>query len=130
AAQAQSAGKLSSRSFGGTNGPSRSVEYRAPRTAAFSATSGPDRLREADPGFSEPLFLDFVVLLYERAMEASGKGELGTLRPYLSVDALARLERRAGVLDVSQVCTGSASIQAIKAKGATEIGVIIEASFT
>ncbi|MBI3724927.1 TIM44-like domain-containing protein [bacterium] len=107
----------------------RYVPTASPRTAAFSATAGPEKLRDADPCFSEPLFLDFVVLLYGRAMEASGKGELRTLRPYLSESALARLERPGGVKGITDVCVGSVSIQALNVRGAAEIGVLLEASF-
>lgn len=42
------------------------------------------RLREQDPNFSEPLFLDFAQMIYARYQEARGGANLEGLRPYLS----------------------------------------------
>jgi predicted lipid-binding transport protein (Tim44 family) len=47
------------------------------------------RLREMDPNFSRPVFLDFVQLLYARAVPARATGEVGPVAPYVDPD-LAR----------------------------------------
>ncbi|MCU0723276.1 MAG: hypothetical protein MUC63_06630, partial [Planctomycetes bacterium] len=50
-------------------------------------------LREKDPNFSKPLFLDFVHLLYARVQEARGSGAWDPVRPYVMPDVVEALEK-------------------------------------
>lgn len=75
-----------------------------------------ERLRERDPNFSRPLFLDFVSLLYARAIPARASGDVAPVAPYLK-PALASewqqgASRRTAIVD--QVVVGAIRITALR----------------
>ncbi|MBI4858843.1 MAG: TIM44-like domain-containing protein [Candidatus Riflebacteria bacterium] len=45
-----------------------------------------ERLKEVDPSFSRPLFLDFVGLLYTRVAQARATGDVDPVAPYVTPD--------------------------------------------
>jgi len=101
----------------------------APRSVVARATPWITTLRQADPNFSLPVFLDFSVLLYMRVQFAAARRELALLRPYLAESVIQELPPPAGALE--DVCVGSASITSAHVEGTvTRIVVRFEASRT
>lgn len=93
------------------------VDELAERARALTAAQ--DRLREADPGFSRVLLVDFTRLLYSRWQEtvvAQGP-DPGALLPFLDESLVRSLEarrRRAeadGILRVRDVIVGAATLE-------------------
>lgn len=69
-------------------------------------------LRNVDPNFSQPLFLDFVNLLYTR-VQTERTGDMAGLAGYLSPDLRQRLQagtQQSGVTEVRDVVVGSLRI--------------------
>jgi predicted lipid-binding transport protein (Tim44 family) len=60
-------------------------------------------LKNRDPNFSKPLFLDFIHLLYARVHEARGTGVWDPLRPYLMPEAIEILEKDRAARKLTQV---------------------------
>ena len=92
-------------------------------------------LRQADPNFSEVLFIDFVNTLYARAQEARGKGIVDNLTPYIddpSRGVLASLGTAAnGLTEVAGVVLGTSKIVDISnMQEGTGITVYFEANYT
>ena len=86
------------------------------------------RLRELDPNFSLPLFLDFLRLLYVRLQEARGHGDSEALRPYVAAPVLAGQDTP-GLRGVKEVIVGSATILHFRSGGGrTHLQVKIEAN--
>ena len=88
-----------------------------------------ERLREEDPNFSRPLLLDFVQLLYARAHEHRGSGELANLAPYLSPkarQALQSLPGRGTLRGVEQVVIGASRIQEVGGWGGPHRALKVE----
>ncbi|MHC4779650.1 MAG: hypothetical protein ACYTFG_13835, partial [Planctomycetota bacterium] len=94
-----------------------------------------DRLRENDPNFSRPLFLDFVQILYSRAHHARGTRELDPLGPYFLGPALAQLKSGEGdraLSSVDSVIVGRSDIVQVQVypKRTNFITVEFEANYT
>ncbi len=79
------------------------------RPVAPRAGLGP--LRQRDPNFSEPLFLDLARLVYTRAHEARGIGDWAALAPYLTEPVVASLRTRAPGKPVKEVVLGTTRIE-------------------
>lgn len=110
------------------------------------------QLREADPNFSEVLFMDFAYSLYIKLQEARGRHELGVYGAYLSSGVQQQLERLGGGLrgevkrftesrgeaapdpgafDVRGVIVGSAAIHNVElGESWVEIWVRFETNYT
>jgi predicted lipid-binding transport protein (Tim44 family) len=69
-----------------SKGVQQTVDRRSPVLAGIK------QLQEADPYFSEILFLDFVQMIFARHQTARGGGDHEALRPYLSAELLSQLE--------------------------------------
>jgi hypothetical protein len=132
-------------------GPTAYSSQAAPPPEAFDAAGpwGVATLIGVDPNFSQPLFMDFVQLLYvrfhnERAGRAPAdgaddalQGGLSKLAPYFSPSLLAEAEadaKRRAIVKVSDVLIGSSHIASIHGTepGAEEvrIDVAFESNFT
>ncbi len=110
------------------------------------------QLRDADPNFSEVLFLDFAYSLYAKLQEARGRRELDVYDAYLGNAAQQQLDRLGGGLrgevkqfaeargeaapdpgafDVRGVIVGSASIHNVKlGESSVEIWIRFETNYT
>ncbi|MBI2942823.1 MAG: transporter [Candidatus Wallbacteria bacterium] len=94
-----------------------------------------ERLRKMDPNFSEPVFLDFVHLVFARAQAARGAREWAPLAPYVSrrvIEAWEAASRPHGIQALSAVeavVIGSAHLRDIRPFGHhAEIDVLFEAN--
>ncbi len=113
-------------SVGGRN------ERQVYRTAAPPpSTTSILALQQRDPNFSVILFLDLARLVYVRAQEARGTGELGPVAPYLSPAALASLQSRSATSEVRDVIIGASRIQNVQiSSNEARISVLLEANYT
>lgn len=102
------------------------------RTAAPPAASTSVlALQQRDPNFSAILFLDLARLVYLRAQEARGTGELGPVAPYLSPPALLSLQSRSKATEVRDVIIGASRIQNMQiSNNEAHISVLLEANYT
>jgi predicted lipid-binding transport protein (Tim44 family) len=111
--------------------PDDEPERPAPRAPT---TSPALRLRRFDKGFSEPVFLEWASLLYVRAQEARGAGELDVLTPYFTPDALGALEQRDGqtpLAAVQGVVLGSVKLLELTSRGdEVDLLVAFHANYT
>lgn len=87
------------------------------------------QLRERDPYFSKPLFLDFVQLLYVRYHQQRGKRDLAALAPYLSPGLIRRALERKGVESVDQVLIASSNLVSVKVGERARINVQFVANY-
>ena len=89
-----------------------------PRPPRAPRPHGIPVLRARDPNFSEPLFVDFVQLVYARGHELRGSGQLQKLRPWFSTGALAKLPGKGPPPDsVEDVVFGASRIEAVELEG-------------
>jgi predicted lipid-binding transport protein (Tim44 family) len=87
------------------------------------------QLREADPFFSKPLFLDFVQLLFARYHVQRGKRDLSPLAPYLSKGLVERAHAGKVVSSVDQVLIASSNVVNVKLGDQTRINVRFLANY-
>ena len=91
----------------------RSNDRRRVRTQ--HAMGHVSRMREADPNFSMPLFVDFVQLVYARAQHYRYGKQDAVLRPFVGPQALEKLRKGGGNLDeVRDVIFGSTKVQDVR----------------
>ncbi len=91
-----------------------------------------ESLRQEDPNFSTPLFLDFVNLLYTR-VHSERTGDLASLAGYLDPDlrrSLIEQTRTARVTEVQNVLVGSTRITDLRRGASQALTVDLEANFT
>ena len=87
-------------------------------TARPRSIPGLDRLREQDAGFSMPVLLDFVVLVYRRAYEAIGNRQWSSILPYVAPSAQkSMLEVQRGVQEISEIVVGGVSVLKVEQRG-------------
>lgn len=113
-------------------GPARTT-YSTPPTAPRRGTRvdlGP--LLAADPNFSEPLFVDFVQLVYARAQQMRGIGRKEPLEPWMAESAIEALfASRQGLEQVRDVIFGATRIVSQRMDGGfTLLGVEFESNLT
>ena len=104
-----------------------------PASAASPLRRGPVNLtpvRATDPFFSEPLFVDFVQLVYARAQEMRGTGRREPLAPWMAPEAIDKLfADRVNLESVGEVIFGATRIlQASTEGGFVLLDVAIEAN--
>jgi predicted lipid-binding transport protein (Tim44 family) len=108
---------------------------KAPRYTSSYSPPQPLRALDAatlvarDPGFSRPVFEDFVFRLFSAAHRARGdRNKLAALAPYLGPSVLDRLAQRSG--GVEQVVIGSLHIAdvSVDPSGASSAAVAVEAN--
>ncbi|MED5373637.1 MAG: TIM44-like domain-containing protein [Myxococcota bacterium] len=113
---------------GGGHGPTRTIQ-RGPRRVGPD-TQGMAALRQRDPGFSEPLFLDLVQLLFTRVHELRSTGDYSSIDALLTPQAKAQLEKRQPV-PTQDVIVGAARILSVSLREPTAwIVVEFEANVT
>ena len=90
------------------------IEHRATPPEVRRGRLG--ELKNRDPYFSEPVFLDFVCALFARLHEARGRGELDTFHFYLGPEAEKTLQglTRGGLIEVNGVVVGAARLINVK----------------
>lgn len=98
---------LYSKTRGGPSSTVRTVQRGPARVN--KPQRGMALLRESDPGFSEPLFLDLVQLLFTRIHELRSTGDYKAVSALLTPEALAQLKQRSPV-PTAQVIVGAARI--------------------
>lgn len=87
--------------------------------------SGLAALKEVDPGFSEPLLLDFAQLVYARAQALRGRGDREALGALLAPPAISRLlADAAGLEAVEEVIFGATRVREVQV-GARWTSVVI-----
>lgn len=91
-----------------------------------------DSIVVVDPNFSEPLFIDFVQLVYARVQRARGDGDLDPLRPLASDRVVAKLaDDRGNLSEVRDVIFGSTRIFSVrKSQGRLHLVVEFETNLT
>ncbi|MEZ4319539.1 MAG: TIM44-like domain-containing protein [Myxococcota bacterium] len=72
-------------------------------------------LVEADPAFSEPVFLDFAGLVHRRALAAASSRSFEPLLPFVDEAVLEELSKRFGYRGVGDVVVGSTRITGVSA---------------
>jgi predicted lipid-binding transport protein (Tim44 family) len=89
-------------------------------------------VRSTDPYFSEPVFIDFVQLVYARAQEMRGRGNRETLEAWMTKEAIDTLfADRVGLESVGDVISGATRIvQAATERGFVRLDVQLEANVT
>ena len=87
-------------------------------------------VRSTDPFFSEPVFADFVQLVYARAQEARGTGRRETLEAWMSREAIDKLfADRVNLDSVTEIVFGATRIvQAATENGFVRLDVEIAAN--
>lgn len=71
-----------------------------------------------DPNFSEPLFIDYVQLVYARAQRARGDGQTAALRPLATPAAIqSLLALRGGAEEVRDIIVGSTNLVGMRRQG-------------
>ncbi|MEQ1571594.1 MAG: TIM44-like domain-containing protein [Myxococcota bacterium] len=103
---------------GGGGAPTvhRTRQVEGPR--ALSGVPGLSALRERDPGFSQPVLIDNLVLVHQRAREAIGNGAWAALAPFVTDGAKAQLlEMHPGVREVSEVVVGGLRLLRVERRG-------------
>jgi predicted lipid-binding transport protein (Tim44 family) len=98
------------------------------RTAPVNLTP----VRSTDPFFSEPVFIDFVQLVYARAQEMRGAGNREPLEGWMAKEAIDKLfADRVNLASVSEVVFGATRIvQAATEAGFVRLDVEFEANLT
>ena len=86
-----------------------------PTASPPSTVGAMSSLKQADPNFSKPLFLDFITLLYTRVrLEAGdGTGSMSGLAGYLTPKTLAGVRKEAATGAVERVIVGAIRLQEI-----------------
>jgi len=105
--------------------PARNNAVRRAATVAASI----QRMRQEDPNFSHPLFLDFVQLLYARAHVGRGQGDMESLAPYLSRKVRQQLRSLPGpgeLTAVEGVVIGASRIVELRGWGGSHRNVVVE----
>lgn len=102
----------SARGLKGNLSTSQQREWSASVTPTRRRALDLSPLRQADPNFSQPLFLDFVNLLYSR-LQIERTGDLAGLAGYLAPELRQRVltgTQQSGVTEVRDVVVGSIRI--------------------
>lgn len=98
--------------------PQRSQAEQRPARAPVGGAMDPAAVLAEDPNFSEPLFIDFVQLVYARAQRARGDGQTEPLRPLMNEGAVASLASQRGNLsEVRDVIFGSTTLVGLRRAG-------------
>jgi len=80
--------------------------------------SGLQHLREADPGFSMPVLLDYLQLLHRRATEAATTDDFAAILPFVSERARDQLaQTHQGIAQVREVVLGGLQIASVQRAG-------------
>jgi len=89
-------------------------------------------VRSTDPYFSEPVFTDFVQLVYARAQETRGSGNREPLEAWMAPQAIDKLfADRVNLESVSEIVFGATRIvQAATESGFVRVDVEIESNLT
>ncbi|MEK7865526.1 MAG: TIM44-like domain-containing protein [Planctomycetota bacterium] len=121
---AQTKGK-SKPTYSMDDGPSRVVRsLEGVRSYASLA-----QLREKDPLFSKPLFLDFVQLLFARYHVQRGKRDLAALAPYMSKGLIDRAMQGKDLQSVDQVLIAASKVVNVNLGDQTRINVRFLANY-
>lgn len=99
-----------SKTRGGPSGTVRTIQRGPARVP--KPQRGMAQLKEADPGFSEPLFLDLVQLLFTRIHELRSSGDYSAVQAMLTPEALKQLQGRRPV-PTAEVIVGAARILSV-----------------
>ncbi|MCB9764914.1 MAG: TIM44-like domain-containing protein [Alphaproteobacteria bacterium] len=75
-----------------------------------------ERLRRADPNFSEVLLRDLVQLVFVQAHGARAEARFEGVRPYFSPEALAALQQRPKLAD-TEVLVGASDLRKLRVRG-------------
>ena len=99
-----------SKTRGGPSGKVRTIQ-RGPANVP-RPQRGMALLKEADPGFSEPLFLDLVQLLFTRVHELRSSGDYSAIQAMLTSEAQSQLKQRKPVA-TADVIVGASRILSV-----------------
>jgi hypothetical protein len=88
-----------------------------PTARPSQAPAGLAAFQRVDPAFSEPVLLDFLLLVHRRAYEAVPQQAWDPLLPYLDETARAGVTASAGGATVTQVVIGAARITHLAVTG-------------
>lgn len=99
-----------SKTRGGPSGKVRTIQ-RGPASVP-RPQRGMALLKEADPGFSEPLFLDLVQLLFTRVHELRSGGDYAAIQAMLTNEASSQLKQRKPV-PTADVIVGASRILSV-----------------
>lgn len=113
-------------------------DQRARRTTVDHAPSGygsapshphrpaRDRLTDLDPGFSEPLFIDFFQRLFTTARQLAPSGATAGLRPWMTAEALSTVVATSPA-HVDEVIFGATRLAGVVVEGKrTQVEVVCE----
>lgn len=102
-----------------------------PKRSAATERLPFDRLRQRDPYFSLPLFLDFVQLLYARFHVLRGSRKLAALRPYVDKGTLDRAARETPkeVREVDRVLIGATRVASLDLTQRTRMVLELTANY-
>lgn len=94
----------------------RDIGVETPWEPRGGGATGRAGMLEADPAFSEPVFLDFAGLVHRRALEASTTKRWGPLEPFATEAVRDALVAQFGVKRVRDVVLGSTRLVQLDAR--------------